>query len=537
MITDHLTGTDATVAAVFAAQAGEVPDKTFCLMHGHEHTYLQIDTAANRLSGALAALGVGHGDTVAVLMANRVEFFQIMIALQRLGAVYVPFSALYSADEIQYQLEHCGATVAIVDVAHAAAVAAVLPGCPEVAHIVIAGPANDVPTIAHSGAHSVAVHALDELLTEQDATPPAGAQPARPDDLAMIMYTSGTTSRPKGVMFSAGNLFTAAQTVATSFHWSRDDRFLHYFPLFHANGGLFGVWPAVLSQATLVMIDKFSASNFARQLCDFDITFASVNSAHARMIMNHAPSEFDSAHRTWRMSLGLSLRPDEVTAFETRFATRLCPTYGLTESMGNNVIGEPLGPRRIGSAGRVVRGYELRTVNEDGSECAAGEPGQAHIRTTLRHGLPLGYWQNPEATQSTYADGWVRSGDVVVVDDGGYVTFVERQSDMIKRSGFNVAPAEVERALTSLPGVAAAAAVPAPDDIRDEAIVAYVVLEPGSALTPEAILAECAGSLASYKVPQVVEIVEALPFTVLGKLDRKDLRKRALAHEIRSTPR
>jgi crotonobetaine/carnitine-CoA ligase len=537
MTVDHLTGTDATVAAVFAAHCGDVPDKPFCVIQGREHSYREVDAGANRLASAFTALGVAHGDTVAVLMANRVEFFHVMIALQRIGAVYVPFSTLYSADEVQYQLGHCEARVVMVDAAHSALLAEALPGCPKVAHVVVAGPAEGVgPGAVPAG---VTVHRLDDLLAGQDGTvlSKSGVRPAGPDDLAMIMYTSGTTSRPKGVMFSAGNLYTAAHTAATHFHWSHEDRFLHYLPLFHSNGGLFGVWPAVVSRATIVMISKFSASQFARQLCEFDITLASINSTHARMIMNHPPSEYDSAHRAWRMSLGLSLRPEEVVAFETRFATRLCPTYGLTESIGNNVIGEPVGPRRIGSAGRVVRGYELRVVRENGTECAPGEPGQAQLRTVLRHGLPMGYWRNPEATERTYSGGWVRSGDIVVVDDGGYVTFVERQSDMIKRSGFNIAPAEVERALTEVNGVAAAAVVPTPDDIRDEAIVAYVVLEPDVTLTADDVLTACAASLASYKVPHVVEIVDALPFTVLGKLDRKELRRRALAYEVRSAPR
>ncbi|MCU1360058.1 MAG: AMP-dependent synthetase and ligase, partial [Ilumatobacteraceae bacterium] len=352
-----------------------------------------------------------------------------------------------------------------------------------------------------------------------------------------IMYTSGTTARPKGVMFSHGNLRTAALTAVTHFRWTKNDRFLHYFPLFHANGGLYGVFPALMSQASIMMVPKFSASAFGSQLHDLGITFTSVNATHVKMIMNHPVSPRDAEHQTWRMMLGLTLRPDEITAFENRFATRLCPTYGLTEGLGIDAIGEPVGPRRVGSAGRLLRGYKLRVVDESGTELPAGERGEAEFASELEHGVPMGYFRDPEKTAEIYRDGWVRTGDVLEMDADGYLWFVERKRDMIKRSGYNVAPAEVERVIAAVAGVADVAVVGAPDEMREEAIIAYVVADAGAVVTPELVLAACTTTLADYKVPQVVEIIDALPRNFLGKIERKVLRERALEHRVVATAR
>jgi crotonobetaine/carnitine-CoA ligase len=523
---DYLSGPDASVQAVFAAHAAEVPDKTFAEMGGRSYSYGQIDADANRFAHALAGqLGARPGDIVAVYMSNCPEFFPVMLGLQRAGAVYVPFSTHYSVDELTYQLAHCEARIVIVDTGHHALLSSVLPACPQLEHVLVVGGDCEAPA-------RLAQHSLATLSEAGEATIPSGAHDVCPDDLAMIMYTSGTTSRPKGVMFSAGNLYAAADMCVTHFRWNPADRFLHFFPLFHSNGGLFGVWPAVLSQATIVMVDRFSASNFGRQLHELDISLASVNATHAKMTLAQPPTEHDRAHRAWRMCLGLTLEPGDVLAFEHRFGTRLCPTYGLTESMGNNVIGDPIGPRRIGSAGRIVRGYSIRVADSDGSEAGAGQAGQAQIFSHQRHGLPLGYFRNPEATAATYADGGVQTGDVVRVDADGYVWFVERQSDMIKRSGFNVAPAEIERVVRAIDGVTDVAVVPTADAVREQAIVVYVVAAEGASLDVAAVLSACSDQLAEYKVPQVVEFIAELPRTFLGKIDRKALRQRALVHAV-----
>lgn len=496
---DHFTGRPALIDAVLTAHAQADPNRIWCEMEGRSHSYGEVDRGANRLGRQLREeYGVGPGDRVAVRMENRAEYFHAMFAILRLGAVYVPCSTRAAGPELEWQLDHCGAKVVVCDEESAAT-----------------APVAD---------RAVLLVDLAPDVSGPDGEP-LDATPVMAGDLAMIMYTSGTTSRPRGVMFTQGNLRAAADTAERAFRWSAGDRYLHYFPLYHSNGGLHGVMPAVLSGATLVMVPRFNASGFGRQLRDLDITFCAVNATHLRMIMATPPDPADRQHQAWRMMLGLSIELAERDAFETRFATRLCPTYGLTEGVSISAIGEPVGPRGPASGSRVMPGYSLRLVDDKGGEVPTGTPGEAEIQAHHPHGITTGYYRDPQATQAAFRDGWLRTGDVLCADSDGWLTFVERRKDMIKRSGFNVAPAEVERVLCTVPGVAEAAVVGTPDPVREEAIVAFVAGQPD--LAAEDLLAVCMAELAAYKVPQCVEFLTALPRDFLGKIDKKALRAMA----------
>lgn len=492
MILDRLTGPDALLQSVFRWHATHQPDAPWCVFGDRDHSYAEVDGAANRVAWSLRErYGVAKGDRVALFMDNRPEFFAAMFGIHRLGAVCVPCSAHCTPDELAFQLDHAGAAAVFVDAANVS---------------VFASAVTRMPT---------PVILVDELEAGGAAFPMSAPPPVElgPADLATIMYTSGTTARPKGVMFSHGNLRVAADTAVAAFRWTAGDRYLHYFPLSHSNGGIHGVGPAIVAGATLVMIPRFSASRFGEQLHELDITFTAVNATNVRMLMRHPVTAHDRVHRTWRMMLGLSLVEEEILEFEARFATRLCPTYGLTEGNSIAVIGEPVGPRRLGSAGRVVPGYEIRLTDE---------MGEAELHSTLPHGISGGYFRDPEATASIFGDGWVRTGDVLRADRDGYVWFVERSKDMIKRSGFNVAPAEVERVIELVPGVREAVVIGVPDGVRDETVVAFVVAD--DRLDPEEILAMCRRELADYKVPGALHMIDEVPRSVLGKVDRKALR-------------
>ena len=279
---------------------------------------------------------------------------------------------------------------------------------------------------------------------------------------------------------------------------------------------------------------RFSASTFGQTLVDNDATYVPLNSTHVKMILQTPETEFDRAHRVRRMMLGLTLSSEDFLAFEQRFNTTLMGTYGLTESLGIVVIGEASGPRRVASAGRIARGYTIRIVDDNGDDVGPGEPGEALVRSEQRHGATLGYFKDPAKTAEVFQDGWLRTGDVVRIDADGFVWFVERKKDMIKRSGFNVAAAEVERVIRTVAGIADVAVVATPDAMREEAIVAFVVPEPGGSVDVEAVFGTCDRELADYKRPQYVEVVDALPLNFLGKIERKKLRERALRYRIDS---
>jgi len=486
-----------------------------------------MDAAANRFARALLDdLGIVKGDIVAVYMATSIEYFVSMFAIHRIGAVYLPCSNNFTEDELSYQFTHAEVRAVISDAAHSDLAKKAIP---DVAH-------RTCPLIACGDDVIDGTLSFNELVATKSSLPLDESLGVALDDLAIMIYTSGTTARPKGVMLSHGNLAAEAHTMAKHLGWRDDVRFLHYFPMYHGMGGLAGVAPAILTGASLAIVPKFSASTFGQMLVEQNATFASLNATHASVILRNPETEFDSAHGARRMMLGTSIGTKEWQAFEDRFNTRLIGMFGLTETLGLNIAGEAFGPRKIGSAGRVVRGYTLRIVNDEGEPVLVNEPGEALFQTHQRYGLAMGYYKDPENTRETFGE-WLSTGDVLRADEDGFVWFVGRKKDMIKRSGFNVAAAEVERVILEVPGVIDVAVVGTPDAIREEAIVAFVVPESPDAVSRQAVFDKCAAMLSDYKRPQFVEFIDALPVSFIGKVERKVLREIALKYRIDSLER
>lgn len=525
MTSDFLTGSPGLLQFRFSNHAQDDPDRIWCAFGAESYSYGYVDSQANRLAHAMKnEFSVIHGTAVAVCMNNCPEYFTAMFAIHRLGGVYVPCSTHYTPEELHYQLEHAEIAVVITDVEHVDLVTEASIGNDRLRATVVVG-------------GRVGLGSLDDLIAGRSETPPAESERVTADDLAMLMYTSGTTDRPKGVMFSHGNLMTAADTAVRYFGWTKADRYLHHFPLFHANGGLYGIAPAIVSGASIAVTPKFSASKFGELLVANQATFVAVNSTHIKMILQQPQTESDQQHLARRMMLGLTLPSEDLLAFERRFNTRLIATYGLTESLGINVIGEAAGPRKAGSAGRVVRGYSLTIQDADGNELPANASGEAVLRSHQRHGFAQGYFKDEAKTSEIFRADGLATGDVLQVDDDGYVWFVGREKDMIKRSGFNVAAAEVERVIHDVSGVEDVAVVGTPDAMREEAIVAFVVPREGEEVDEEAVFAACEAALADYKRPQFVVPTDVLPTNFLGKVERKKLRQRALQYAITSTDR
>ena len=359
----------------------------------------------------------------------------------------------------------------------------------------------------------------DEELANSDDTMPFRV---RSEDLALIMYTSGTTARPKGVMYSHANILQCGINMANGFDWRPDERLLHQFPLYHVNGGMTQLTPTLLRGSVMVLIPKFTASGFTRLLREHEITITFVNATHVKMLLRTPSSGRDSEHPCRRMVFGLSLDTAEIKAFERRFATRCIGTYGLTESLSATVIAPADFELDPESAGRSIPGYQLRIEDSEGAELAPGEAGEIVVRAVSQHGLAMGYWRADEATARTFVDGWLHTGDIGFVDQFGALHYLQRAKDMIKRAGYNVAPAEVERVLLQHPSVRETAVVSAPDEIREEAIVAFVVLDHDVAASE--LIDHCLTQLAAYKVPEHVIVLDSLPEDTLGKVDRKLLR-------------
>jgi len=493
-----------------------IPDRTFLEFKGRSLSHGDFGRMVARAANGLVRLGVRAGDRVLVQMANCSEHLVAIFATQRIGAINVTCSTLFKLDETAYQLRDSGATTIVcgaefVDLARAAADAV-----PQPVRILV----------ADHGLLDAGEAPFNKLLHE--AADRVGVPFPAADDVAMLVYTSGTTGRPKGVIYTHGNLVHGGQNSVIALGYRPEERLLHFFPFYHNNGGVILLAPVILTGCCVVMIDRFSASRFGAQLVEHAITLTALNATHIKMILAHPALDEDRAHRVARVQFALPLDYARREAFKDRFCgIRLVEVYGQTETCGI-VLAVPEGPLwKPGSAGLPLPGIEMNVTDEDGRALGTGAAGELCLRSLSRHAFTPGYYNSPDLTRDLYRDGWLRTGDVAIIDDDGYMTYLDRKKDLIKRSGINIAAAEVERVMLEVPGVVDAAVVGIPDEFRDEKIIGFVVLAPGTAASLDDVARHCRKALADYKVPERFEQLEALPENFLGKVEKKVLRERA----------
>jgi crotonobetaine/carnitine-CoA ligase len=481
-------------------------------------SWAAIARRAEALAARLAGAGVRAGDRVALFGLNSLEYVVGLAGVARLGAVCVPLNALLTAPEIAWQLDDAGA-VALLGEADAAT------------------RLDEAAALAGFGGTRLALRGTApgwEPLPADEPSAFDGPPPAA-DDIFEILYTSGTTGHPKGVMLSHRSIASEADNVASYWAARPDDVFLGVLPLFHVNAQLVTLFPALCTGARLVLARSFSAAGWIDLVRRHGVTISSIVGTQVRMITATPERPDDAATRLRCVPYGLNVPPEMWTGFERRFGAPLCNIYGLTEAVAIATAAPLHGDRRIPSVGRPARGRAIGIFGADGHELPPGAEGEIRIRGERGLTLMAGYHNRPDETAAAFDGNWLRTGDIGRVDDDGYLYFVDREKDVIKRSGENVSASEVERVLTEFEGVAEAAVVGRPDPIRDEAVVAFVVPAAGAALDPSAVEAHCRARLARFKLPEEYRIVEALPKTSIGKVEKKTLR-RQLAESVALEP-
>jgi crotonobetaine/carnitine-CoA ligase len=493
-----------------ARLSGEAPLLTFVDGDGPDEvtSWAAVAARAEGLAGRLAGLGVRPGERVALFGTNSLDYLVALAGVARLGAVSVPLNALLTAPEIAWQLADAGAVALLGEAAASARLdeAAALAGFAG-ARVAFRGEAHGWLAPGGGGAAPGVL------------PPPPGA-----DDLFEILYTSGTTGHPKGVMLSHRSMASEADNVASYWAARPDDVFLAVLPLFHVNAQLVTMLPALAVGARLVLVRTFSASGWIDLVRRHGVTISSIVGTQVRMIMATAERPDDRETGLRCVPYGLNVPPALWAGFERRFGAPLCNIYGLTEAVAVATAAPVHGDRRIPSVGRPGRGRAVGIFDDDGRELPPGAEGEIRIRGERGVSLMVGYHGRPEETAAAFAEEWLRTGDLGRLDEDGYLYFVDRAKDVIKRAGENVSASEVERVLSEFPGVAEAAVVGRPDAVRDEAVVAFVVAAAGAALDAAALDAHCRSQLARFKVPEEYRLVDALPKTSIGKIEKKALR-------------
>ncbi|WP_405865356.1 long-chain fatty acid--CoA ligase [Streptomyces sp. NBC_01515] len=470
---------------------------------GSSTDYGTLHTRTTRLAHALRARGVRRGDRIAYLGPNHPSYLETLFAAGILGAVFVPLNTRLVGPEIAHQLTDSGAKILVYGPTHAGLVAG-LPGSTDVRTYLEVGPEYEELLAAAS----------DEPIDE----------PVTADDTCIIMYTSGTTGRPKGAMLTHGNLAWNAINVLVDTDLIADERALVSAPLFHTAGLNMLTLPVLLKGGTCVLVEAFDPA------ATFDLI-----EQHRITFMFGVPTMFDqlARHPRWADADLSSLRiltcggspvaSPLIAAYQERGLTFL-QGYGMTEAApGTLFLDAEHAVSKAGSAGVPHFFSDVRVARPDLTPADIGETGEVVVRGP--HVMP-GYWGLPEETAAVFADGWFRSGDAARTDEDGYVYIVDRMKDMIISGGENIYPAEIEDLLLAHPDIVECAVIGVADDKWGEVPRAVVVPREGASPDPDEVLASLAGRLAKYKIPKSMVVADELPRTASGKLLKSRVRKR-----------
>jgi len=473
------------------AAAARGADEPFVTWRDRTVTFGEFDARTDALAAGLAARGVQPGDVVSVLLPNRLEFLEAWWAILKAGGVFGPVNPAFTAPEVGYVVGHSEAVAVFTD----ADGVAKLEGA-------------DLPALREV----IDVADLDALAV--DGPPPAITRGR--DDLAAILYTSGTTGKPKGAMLTHGNVLANAAMAAELVPLGPGERVGMMLPLFHANAQIVTCVLPLMIGLHVMMWERFSASEFWATVDKFKpVTISAVPTILAAVLNTpNAPSGPTSLR--YVICGAAPLSRELLDAFERRFDIRILEGYGLTETTCVSSINPYYGERKQGSIGMPVRGQDMKIAADD------GEYGEILIKGP---NVMAGYLKNPEATADSIRDGWLHTGDVGYVDEDGYFFIVDRSKDMIIRGGENIYPREIEEVLYEHPAVMECAVIGIPDEVRGEEVLAVVAAKPGQTLDAEELGAWAAERLARFKVPRRYEIRDELPKTPTGKIAKPPLRE------------
>ena len=487
------------LSSFIAFHARRTPERPALKYRGEEISYAIFDARVRKVAGWLATQGIGPGDVVAVLMKNSAAFLELVFATSHLGAVLLPINFRLSRDEVGYIVGNAGARLLIVDeelVANAAD-----------AKIVVLDEA--------------AQHSVTRLAS---SAVPAPMHVRQPSDLMRLMYTSGTTDRPKGVMLSYDNFYwkSADQTIALGL--GAETRLLVVGPLYHV-GALDLPGIAVLWHGGFIRIER----NFEPEAALAAIAEDRLNAAWFAPVMTTAVltcpmrNRYDVSSLKWAIGGGEKTPELRIRAFSEYFRNaRYIDAYGLTETVGGDTFMEAGREiEKIGSTGRAIAHVEIEIRDEDGKALPPNVNGEICLRGPK---ITRGYWKDPEKTSSAFFGDWFRSGDVGYLDDEGFLYLTDRKKDMIISGGENIASSEVERVIYDLSGVREVAVIGLRDARWGERPVAIVVLAEGADLDLPALTEHCRTRLASFKVPKQLVIRDSLPRNPSGKILKRVLR-------------
>ena len=490
------------LATNLTATAERLPDQAAIRINGQGISYAQLHSQAATLAGELRAAGIEPGDRVAIILPNVPAFPIAFWAILLAGGTVVPMNPLLKAGEIDYFFTDSGAKIAFV--------------WPDFVPEATKGAQNSGTQIIECGPMGPVAGSFE------GGDPITDPHERADDDTAIILYTSGTTGRPKGAELTHSNIhLNALRSAKVIQQMTADDIVMGCLPLFHVFGLVVGLNAATIAGASLALIPRFDPAAAIEVIEKERVTIMQGVPTMYAAILNHPASDGMDASSLRTCASGGSAMPLEVMrSFEEKFGCVILEGYGLSETSPVASFNMPTMERKPGTIGVAIPGCEMRCVDLDGNEVPVGEVGEIAIRGD---NVMKGYWNKPEATAEAIPDGWFRTGDLATMDSEGYFTIVDRKKDMILRGGMNVYPREVEECIYEHPDVLEVAVVGIPDELYGEQVGAAVALREGSTATPQDIIDFAKERIAAYKYPRTVWVVPELPKGPTGKILRREV--------------
>ncbi len=511
------------------------PTRTFLYFDGRELGWRDFCRRVERATWLLQGVGVARGDRVGIMAPNSADYVVVMFAVAAAGAITLPINPALTVPEATYIIGHakpvlifCTAETKVVARA-AAGQAAVAP-----AMITMGREFGDRLASVDDGARP---GKMSNPRAGADTPPTAGERGSAADDTALILYTSGTTGLPKGVMHSQASMIMTGELFVERMGLQPTDRLLCVLPFYHINALLYSLMGAMAAGASLVLTPRFSASGFWKLAAASGATEANIIATVGRILCKRPRSEFVPSHRITKV-YGAPIPADVYKTFREDFhIATLVEGYGLSEAPG--LSSNPFrGPQKIGSIGVPTRHpdparpyAEMKIVDEAGRAAPAGTVGELYVATPA---MMQGYYLDPDATAASFQGKWFRTGDIAVRERDGFYRFVARKKDIIRRRGENISGAEIDDVISQHPEVQVAASVAVASDMGEDEILVAVTPRPGSLLTERSLHDWCVDKLNSIKVPRYIVFVDSLPYTPSHRVAKyrlradESLRKRAV---------
>ncbi|NIO10996.1 MAG: AMP-binding protein [Deltaproteobacteria bacterium] len=481
------------------------PSKPFLYFEDEVVTYQGFDRRVNQAANGFCELGIKRGERVCLFLPNLPEFLYCWFALNKIGAVTVPVNIHFKAKEAQYVVNHCGAAGIVASQEYLSITRQIQKECPDLRWIACADMERDqLPGDVTS--FSELSRGMPDILPATDVTG---------DDLASVLYTSGTTGFPKGVMHVQRTSMLAGEAFVLRAGLDAADRVMAILPFFHMNSQFYSTWGAIAAGASLVLIRRFSASEFWSQAVRYDATEFNFVGTIGAILCARPEREFNAAHNI-RVAIGAGISPAVYGTFTERFKIpHVLDAYGMTEvpAVSQNPIGGPIKMKSIGLPAKhpTLKPFsEMKIADDDGHDPPVGTVGEILVKSPA---MMKGYYREPEKTHEAIRGGWFHTGDQGFQDKDGYFHFVDRKKDIIRKGGENISATEVETVLNEHPAVLESAVIPVPSELEEDEVMACVVLQKGHSVSVEEIWDWCRERLADFKLPRFVQFRDSLPKT------------------------